>query len=96
LDRFRIDGAENQYDSVRNNPYYFSPIFAGTLVAPAAYNFVINFMSNHSAEEPSGYLNGDMFKQFFAVTGDYPNFTWLPGQERIPEVSFSVQNKFLH
>ena len=42
-------------------------------------------MSNHSAEEPSGYLNGDMFKTFFGVTGDYPNFTWLKGQERIPE-----------
>jgi len=52
-------------------------------------------MSNHSAEEPSGYLNGDMFKQFFAVTGDYPNFTWLPGQERIPEVSFYEPNKKL-
>lgn len=23
--------------------------------------------------------------QFFAVTGDYPNFKWLPGQERIPD-----------
>lgn len=28
---------------------------------------------------------GAMFKQFFAVTGDYPNFTWLPGQEQIPD-----------
>lgn len=43
-------------------------------------------MSNHSAEEPSGYFDGAMFKTFFAITGDSPsNFKWLPGQERIPD-----------
>lgn len=43
-------------------------------------------MSNHSAEEPNGYFNGEMFKQFFAVTGDSPaEFKWMPGQERIPD-----------
>lgn len=50
-----------------NNPYYFAAPFATTLVSPAAYNFVINFMSNHTAEEPSGYLDGYNFKTFFAV-----------------------------
>lgn len=70
---------------------YFAPLFSTTLVAPAAYNFVINFMSNHSAAHPNGYLNGHMFKQFFAVHGKYDKtksgfgFKWRPGKERIPE-----------
>lgn len=57
---FSIQIAKLEFEprSIENNPYYFSSQFAGLLVAPAAYNFVINFMSNHTAEEPSGYLNG--------------------------------------
>lgn len=39
--------------SILNNPYYFSGPFSG-MVAPAAHNFVIHFMSNHSAEQPGG------------------------------------------
>lgn len=85
LDKIAQNFASKTEESIQNNPYYFAAPFAGTVVAPAAYNFVINFMSNHSAEEPSGYLNGEMFKQFFAVNGTYPNFNWLPGQERIPD-----------
>lgn len=85
LDKFAQNFGTKADESESTNPYYFSAPFSGALVAPAAYNFVINFMSNHTAEEPNGYLDGEMFKQFFAVTGDYPNFTWLPGQERIPD-----------
>lgn len=71
--------------SIANNPYYFSAPFSG-LVAPAAHNFVINFMSNHSAEKPGGTLTRNVLKQFFAVTGDSPgNFVHNRGQERIPE-----------
>ncbi|KAJ8114009.1 heme-thiolate peroxidase [Boeremia exigua] len=71
--------------SILNNPYYFSGPFSG-LVAPAAHNFVINFMSNHSAENPGGFLSRDVLKSFFAVTGDAPgSFVHNRGQERIPE-----------
>ncbi|KAF2827504.1 Cloroperoxidase [Ophiobolus disseminans] len=71
--------------SILNNPYYFSAPFSG-LVAPAAHNFVINFMSNHSAEKPGGTLTREVLKSFFAVTGDSPgNFVHNRGQERIPE-----------
>lgn len=43
-------------------------------------------MSNHSAEEPSGYLNREILKTFFAVSGDGPgNFVHNRGQEHIPE-----------
>lgn len=77
--------------SVQNNPYYFSGPFSG-LVAPAAHNFVVNFMSNHSAEYPGGYLSREVLMSFFAVSGDATgaygtnpgNFVHNRGQERIP------------
>lgn len=77
--------------SINNNPYYFSGPFSG-LVAPAAHNFVVNFMSNHSAEVPGGTLNKETLKQFFAVTGtgagasgtNPGDFKHNIGQERIP------------
>jgi hypothetical protein len=70
--------------SIQNNPYYFSEPFSG-LVAPDAHNFVVNFMSNHSAEVPGGVLDGETLKSFFAVTGEPGNFVHNPGQERIPD-----------
>lgn len=42
-------------------------------------------MSNHSTEEPNGYLDGYNFKSFFAVSGEPGNFKWNPGQERVPD-----------
>lgn len=77
--------------SIQNNPYYFSGPFSG-LVAPAAHNFVVNFMSNHTAEQPGGVLTQEVLKSFFAVTGDGTgasgtnpgNFVHNVGQERIP------------
>jgi Peroxidase, family 2 len=85
LDKFVQDFDSKAKQSVANNPYYFAAPLSTTLVSPAAYNFVINFTSNHSAEEPGGYLDGEIFKTFFAVSGDYPNFQWNRGQERIPD-----------
>lgn len=70
--------------SILNNPYYFSAPFAG-LVAPAAHNFVVNFMSNHSAEKPGGTLTRSVLKEFFSVTGEPGNFKHNRGLERIPE-----------
>lgn len=64
---------------------YFTGFFSTTLATPGAYNFVINMMSNHSAEEPTGYFNVDMFKQFFSLTGEGNDLTYTPGHERIPE-----------
>jgi hypothetical protein len=69
--------------SVENNPYYFSAPFSG-LVAPAAHNFVIHFMSNHTAEQPGGILTRDTLMSFWAVTGTPGNFVQHRGQERIP------------
>ena len=86
LDKFAQLYAKNTHRSIQQNSLYFAPLFSTTLVSPAAYNFIINFMSNHTAAEPAGYLDQDMFKSWFGVSGTYPNFYWERGQERIPEV----------
>ncbi|KAJ5760956.1 hypothetical protein N7520_008112 [Penicillium odoratum] len=84
IDKFRARYAEVQADSIATNPYYFTGAFSTIVVVPAAYNFVINFMSNFSAEEPTGYLDGFTFKQFFGVSGSPGSFVWNKGQEIIP------------
>ncbi|CAK1368314.1 Aromatic peroxygenase [Cercospora beticola] len=88
-EEYTLDMVAGQSDyvtrwSIQNNPYYFSAPFAG-LVAPAAHDFVINFMSNRSAENPDGVLNRDVLKQFFGVTGEPGSFVHNRGQERIPD-----------
>lgn len=70
--------------SIMNNPYFFSAPFAG-LVPTAANEFIINFMSNHSAEEPSGFLHRNVLKEFFSVTGPEDKHVWKAGYEHIPE-----------
>ena len=83
LDDAAAQSNQNTQYSVTNNPYYFSAPFSG-LVAPAAYNFVVNFMSNHTAANPGGYLDADVLKSFFAVTGTPGKFVFHKYQERIP------------
>lgn len=85
LDKFRARFQDVQDESIATNPYYFTGVFSTVVVVPAAYNFVINFMSNHTAEEPSGYLDGYNFKTFFGVSGDPGSFVWERGQEQVPE-----------
>ena len=84
LDKFSHAFTKNTVRSEAQNARYFTGLFSTKIVSPAAYNFVINFMSNHSAEEPSGYLDGETFKSFFGYSGKYPNFYWNKGQERMP------------
>lgn len=88
FDKFAQEFTKNTYRSVMQNPYYFTGLFSTTLVSPAAYNFVIAFMSNHTEAEPGGYLDGSIFKEFFGVSGSSPKaFKWNKGQERAPTVS---------
>jgi len=84
LDNLRDQFKYNQDISVSTNPYYFNAAFSGLVVVPAAHNFIINFMSNHSVEEPNSYLDGYNLKSFFGVTGEPGNFVWNVGQEKIP------------
>lgn len=58
--------------------------FAG-LVPPIAHHFVVNLMSNHSDEEKNGYLDRDILKTFFAISGEDGAHVWNKGQEQIPQ-----------
>lgn len=71
--------------SIDNNPYFFNGPFSGVLVQPAAYTFIYRFMSNKSEEYPEGYLDGDVLKSFFSITGQPGSFSWTPGGEQIPD-----------
>ncbi|KAJ4299471.1 hypothetical protein N0V90_004716 [Kalmusia sp. IMI 367209] len=84
LDILRTHNKERHDFSVANNPYFFQAPFAG-LVPPIAHHFVVNLMSNHSAERPNGFLTTEVFKTFFALSGDGVNLAWNPGKERIPD-----------
>lgn len=42
-------------------------------------------MSNRSAENKGGVLDGETLKSFFSVTGEPGSFVHNPGQERVPE-----------
>lgn len=70
--------------SIQNNPYYFSGPLSG-LVAPGAHNLVPALMSNHSAENPGGFLFPELLKSFFAISGNEGSYVHHPGMERIPE-----------
>lgn len=71
--------------SIDQNPYFFNGPFTGVLVQPAAYTFIYRFMSNKSAEYPEGYLNGEVLKSFFSITGEPGSFKWTEGYEKIPD-----------
>ncbi|KAF1988889.1 Cloroperoxidase [Aulographum hederae CBS 113979] len=84
IDILRTHNKEVHDFSVQNNPYFFSAPFAG-LVPPIAHHFVINLMSNHSAENKNGFLTQDVLKQFFAISGPDGAHVYNKGKERIPE-----------
>ncbi|QRV90120.1 peroxidase family 2 domain protein [Ceratobasidium sp. AG-Ba] len=71
--------------SIRNNPHFFYPQFAGLLVSQAAHTFIPAFMSNHSTQALNGVLTGDVLKSFFAVSGTSNNLIYEKGYERIPD-----------
>lgn len=71
--------------SIDNNPYFFNEPFSGIGVQPAAYTFIYRYMANKSAEYPEGYLNGDVLKSLYGITGDPGSFVWTEGHEKIPD-----------
>jgi len=42
-------------------------------------------MGNNSEEYPDGYLNGEVLKSFYSITGDDGDFTYTAGNERFPD-----------
>lgn len=63
--------------------------FSGIEVSQAAFTFIYRFMGNKSEEYPAGVLNKEVLKSFMSIHGPEDNLRWVPGNERIPEVSIS-------
>jgi hypothetical protein len=61
--------------------------FGGILVSQAAFTFIYRFMGNKSLEYPSGILNKANLKSFMSIQGPEDDLRWVPGNERIPDVS---------
>ncbi|KAL9616515.1 MAG: hypothetical protein Q9160_008631 [Pyrenula sp. 1 TL-2023] len=72
-------------ESISSNPYFFNAPFSGVIAQPAAWSFIYRFMANKSAEAPEGILDGETLKSFYSIEGTYPDFTYTPGHERIPD-----------
>ena len=72
-------------ESINTNPYFFNAPFSGVIALPAAWSFIYRFMANKSEEYPSGLLDGEVLKSFFAITGEDGNFVYNRGHERIPD-----------
>lgn len=85
METIRSQNSYNRNLSESTNPYYFSGPFSGILAAPAAHHFIINFMSNHSADQPSGYLDKANLKTFYGISGPDDALVWNAGQEQIPQ-----------
>ncbi|ESZ94237.1 hypothetical protein SBOR_5371 [Sclerotinia borealis F-4128] len=77
--------ATRHQQSIDNNPYFFNGPFSGIAAQPAAYTFIYRCMANKSTEYPEGYLNGDVLKSFYSITGEPGSFTWTEGHEKIPD-----------
>jgi hypothetical protein len=58
--------------------------FAG-LVPPIAHHFIVNLMSNHSADNKNGFLTKEVLKSFFAISGPDNALVYNQGQEQIPQ-----------
>jgi hypothetical protein len=65
--------------------YFFNSPFSGLVAQPGAWAFVNRLMNNHSDDQPEGYVNGEILKTFYSITGEDGNFNYTAGHERIPE-----------
>ncbi|KAJ6484823.1 hypothetical protein C8R45DRAFT_1098968 [Mycena sanguinolenta] len=77
--------------SVSQNPYFFyGPLEMASysqnlIVSGGVHSFIARVFSNHSAEFPDGFLNGEILKSIYAIT-TAPDGTlqYTPGHEQIP------------
>ncbi|KAH7399990.1 hypothetical protein BKA64DRAFT_670896 [Cadophora sp. MPI-SDFR-AT-0126] len=83
LDIVRQHNKDMRDWSVQNNPYFFSAPFAG-LVSPIAHSIPPLCFSNHSATSIQGYLDRNILKSFFGVSGPENALVYTAGHERIP------------
>jgi hypothetical protein len=53
----------------------------GLFVATLTHLLIPQVLANHSAERPEGYLDHDLLKAFYSVSGDRDNFSYKQGHE---------------
>lgn len=92
LTAFRLDRTRH---SIATNGRYFSGPIQTLALNPATYQFTYRFFSNHTAENPEGYLDAKTLMSFQGVTGEKGSYKWARGQERIPE-NVSSYRKTIH
>ncbi|RMJ15113.1 hypothetical protein CDV36_005265 [Fusarium kuroshium] len=73
------------HESVAENPNFYYGPFTGMIARNAGYLFACRMFANHSSENPSGFLNKEVLKSFFAIEGEGDKLTYKRGHERIPE-----------
>ncbi|TDZ30087.1 Dothistromin biosynthesis peroxidase dotB [Colletotrichum trifolii] len=71
--------------SIATNPNFYYGPFTGMVARNAGYLFACRLFANHSSSTPTGVLNKETLKSFFAVQGQDGNLTYNHGWERIPE-----------
>ncbi|KAJ7024073.1 hypothetical protein C8F04DRAFT_1303402 [Mycena alexandri] len=75
--RFHQSIAEDEF-------FFYGPL--QMFVSCLTHNLVYGLMSNHSAESPEGFLQGEVLKSIYAISTDLSgNLVYTPGHERIPE-----------
>ncbi|KAH7136931.1 oxidase [Dactylonectria estremocensis] len=72
-------------ESVATNPNFYYGPFTGMVARNAGYLFACRMFANYSTENPTGLLNKNTLKSFFAVQGKEGSLTYKRGWERIPE-----------
>ncbi|TDZ31476.1 Dothistromin biosynthesis peroxidase dotB [Colletotrichum spinosum] len=71
--------------SIATNPNFYYGPFTGMVARNAGYLFACRLFANHSSSNPTGVLNKQTLKSFFAVQGQDGHLTYNRGWERIPE-----------
>ncbi|KAI8168790.1 Dothistromin biosynthesis peroxidase dotB [Colletotrichum sp. SAR 10_70] len=85
LDVFGARAAARFNETIATNPNFYYGPFTGMIARNAGYLFACRMFANHSAENPTGLLNKETLKSFFAVQGEEGNLTYNKGWERIPD-----------
>ncbi|TVY59433.1 Aromatic peroxygenase [Lachnellula cervina] len=81
-----IDNALDRFDqAVAYNPYFYYGPFSGLVLRSGANFFAARLWVNCTAERPDGYIDKEMLKSFYGVTGPDDNLVANPGGERIPD-----------
>ncbi|CCF36009.1 oxidase [Colletotrichum higginsianum] len=85
FDLFADRAAIRFNETIATNPNFYYGPFTGMIARNAGYFFACRLLANYSSENPTGLLNKQTLKSFFAVEGEEGSFTYNPGWERIPE-----------